>query len=122
MKEKVSIPWKRMLSGAIVSILITFLLTFIVALLCNSYIISVRIAKLSMFAVAFIASFIGGFLVSTKEKNLIFTLVSSAVYFALLNVMGAFTGLRFSADNTLYVFLVVMFAAVLNSLLKAVVR
>ena len=122
MKENLCIPWKRMLSGAVVSVLVTFILTFIITLLCNSYIISIKIARMSMFAVAFLSAFVGGFMVSAREKNLMFTLVSSAVYFVILNIMGIFTGLSFSADNTLYVLIVITFAAVLNSLLKAVVR
>lgn len=119
MQEKLYIPWKKIILASTISILLTFFIAFIIALLCSYYLITVKMGNILMFAALFIGSFIGCFFVKSPNKRIMYVVISALLTFLLLQVLGLLMPYEFSVKNTVYVFAILLISAVANGIVKA---
>lgn len=122
MKESAVIPWKKIVFSSIISILLIFLLCLAVAMLCSNFIISFETGKLLMFPVVFISSFTGGMFIKSKDKNILYTGLSSLLTFLMMNVLGMFTANKVNMEYTLWVLAVFLFSTVISCIIKALFK
>lgn len=122
MQEKIYISWKRIILASTISILLTFFMAFVIAVLCSCYLITVKTGNILMFAGLFIGSFIGLFCIKAPSKRILYVLASALLTFVLLQMMGMLMPHDFSAKNTVYVLAVLLLSSIANSIVSAMVR
>ena len=122
MKDNMLIPWRKIIASSVLTLLLIFILGFIDALLCSYFVITMKTAHILMFAVVFIAEFFSLFIVKAKDRNIIYTILSAVISFLMLLTLGMFMKYDFNCKYTLYIFLTLCIAAVLNSITKAIIK
>ncbi len=119
MKGNVLIPWRKIIASSVMTLFLIFILGFFNALLCSSYFITITTARMLMFVVVFLAAFSSLFIVKTKDKNILYTVLSVFISFVMLIILGMFVGYDFNGKYTIWIFATLCMAAILNSIIKA---
>lgn len=114
-------PVKRVVAASVLTLIGIFFGTFILALLVNYSLISIKSASLAVFAVVFLAGFAGSFLVKASNRRILYTILSSVITFCLLNLLGLLMPYKFIGENTIYVLIILVFSAIINSVVCAII-